>query len=451
MITCVLDAGGYEPRPLERALGAFGEKLRKQREQRGIALDAISNTTKISTRMLRALEEEQFDQLPGGVFNKGFVRAYARQVGLDEEETVTDYLAALRESQIQAQTILPDFRTTNGHSSTAPPQGRPGNPQLADNRNDDNENGRTSLSAAERRKHNRRNEVRRNQDRNRPEAIADASRSPVVRDQVVRNQHARLPENGGADQGDYPRQHDSSSLPGFITVGSGAEGSTEPPRPRSPFFSRISLSLAAAFLLATAGLAVWNSHRHRESAAKLANASTSSSFPLPAQAAAATQTPAPSSQLASASHSVPPSAAKSVAAAPPPSTNASLTSAVPKPAANPPAANPHPDPAKPATNTAAAKPPATFTVLIRAEETTWVAITADGKPVAHETLIAPAHTSIRAAHEIVVRAGNAAGVSFLVNHKEIPASGNEGEVKTYVFDPNGISSSPQTEPPAANR
>ena len=60
------------------AVGEFGEKLRKHREQRGIALDAISNTTKISTRMLRAIEEEHFDQLPGGVFNKGFVRAYAR-------------------------------------------------------------------------------------------------------------------------------------------------------------------------------------------------------------------------------------------------------------------------------------------------------------------------------------------------------------------------------------
>ncbi|MGC2404671.1 MAG: helix-turn-helix transcriptional regulator, partial [Acidobacteriaceae bacterium] len=91
-------------------MGAFGEKLRKQREQRGIELDTISNTTKISTRMLRALEEEHFDQLPGGVFNKGFVRAYARQVGLDEAEAVSDYLAALRESQVQSQNILPDFR-----------------------------------------------------------------------------------------------------------------------------------------------------------------------------------------------------------------------------------------------------------------------------------------------------------------------------------------------------
>src|SRR5271155_3741441 len=90
-----------------KPLGAFGEKLRKQREQQGITLDAISSTTKISTRMLRALEEEHFDQLPGGVFNKGFVRAYARQVGLDEQEAVADYLAA---SQIQQPSAPPDFR-----------------------------------------------------------------------------------------------------------------------------------------------------------------------------------------------------------------------------------------------------------------------------------------------------------------------------------------------------
>src|SRR5271155_5183897 len=101
-------------------VGAFGEKLRKQRELRGIELDAISNTTKISTRMLRALEDEHFDQLPGGVFNKGFVRAYARQVGLSEEEAVTDYLAALRESQILQQSILPDFRAPAGKPSGTP-------------------------------------------------------------------------------------------------------------------------------------------------------------------------------------------------------------------------------------------------------------------------------------------------------------------------------------------
>ena len=102
--------------PPESVVGLFGEKLRKHRESRGLSLDAISTTTKISTRMLRAIEEEHFDQLPGGVFNKGFVRAYARQVGLDEEEVVNDYLAALRENHIQSQAILPNFRNPEVNS-----------------------------------------------------------------------------------------------------------------------------------------------------------------------------------------------------------------------------------------------------------------------------------------------------------------------------------------------
>jgi hypothetical protein len=124
----------------------------------------------------------------------------------------------------------------------------------------------------------------------------------------------------------------------------------------------------------------------------------------------------------------------------PPSPTASTTGTTTKPTATPPAA-PVAKSASPAT---AAKPPATFTLLIRAEKTTWVSIVADGKPVAEETLIAPAHTSIRASHEIYVRAGNAAGISFLLNGKEFPAHGNEGEVKTYIFDATGIRTTPVT-------
>jgi Domain of unknown function (DUF4115) len=89
--------------------------------------------------------------------------------------------------------------------------------------------------------------------------------------------------------------------------------------------------------------------------------------------------------------------------------------------------------------------------MIRADKTTWVSITADGKPVAHETLIAPAHTSIRATGEIVVKAGNAAGVSFQFNGKDIPAQGSEGEVRTYTFDAAGLRASPPAQSPDANR
>jgi cytoskeleton protein RodZ len=79
------------------AMGAFGDRLRREREMRGITLDEITESTKISRRHLEALEGEHFDQLPGGVFNKGFVRAYARFLGIDEDRAVADYSAASNE------------------------------------------------------------------------------------------------------------------------------------------------------------------------------------------------------------------------------------------------------------------------------------------------------------------------------------------------------------------
>jgi cytoskeleton protein RodZ len=79
------------------AMGVFGDRLRREREMRGITLDEITESTKISRRHLEALEGEHFDQLPGGVFNKGFVRAYARFLGIDEEQAVADYSAASNE------------------------------------------------------------------------------------------------------------------------------------------------------------------------------------------------------------------------------------------------------------------------------------------------------------------------------------------------------------------
>jgi cytoskeleton protein RodZ len=79
-------------------VGSFGERLRREREMRGVSLDDIADATKIGTRLLRALEEEHFDLLPGGIFNKGFVRAYSKYLGLNEEEAVADYLEAAGET-----------------------------------------------------------------------------------------------------------------------------------------------------------------------------------------------------------------------------------------------------------------------------------------------------------------------------------------------------------------
>ena len=75
-------------------MGTFGQRIKREREMRGVSLDEIAQATKIGTRSLRALEDEDFDRLPGGIFNKGFVRAYAHFLGMDEEEAVADYLVA---------------------------------------------------------------------------------------------------------------------------------------------------------------------------------------------------------------------------------------------------------------------------------------------------------------------------------------------------------------------
>jgi cytoskeleton protein RodZ len=70
----------------------FGAQLKHAREQRGISLRQISSATKISTTALEALERDDFSRLPGGIFSRAFVRAYALEVGLDPEQTVQEFL-----------------------------------------------------------------------------------------------------------------------------------------------------------------------------------------------------------------------------------------------------------------------------------------------------------------------------------------------------------------------
>jgi cytoskeletal protein RodZ len=69
----------------------FGDHLKREREMRGVSLEEISAATRISTRFLEALESDQWDQLPGGVFNRGFIRSVARFLGLDEDSLVAEY------------------------------------------------------------------------------------------------------------------------------------------------------------------------------------------------------------------------------------------------------------------------------------------------------------------------------------------------------------------------
>ena len=92
-----------------------------------------------------------------------------------------------------------------------------------------------------------------------------------------------------------------------------------------------------------------------------------------------------------------------------------------------------------------------LSLVIRASQNSWIAVTADGQTVSQETLIAPANTAVHANREIVAKVGNAAGVSFVWNGKEIPAEGAESEVKTFVFDAQGMRVIPLNQPPGQNR
>jgi cytoskeletal protein RodZ len=73
------------------ARGNFGERLKRERELREVTLDEINSATRISNRFLEAMENEDWEKLPGGVFNRGFVRSVARYLGLDEEGLLAEY------------------------------------------------------------------------------------------------------------------------------------------------------------------------------------------------------------------------------------------------------------------------------------------------------------------------------------------------------------------------
>jgi cytoskeleton protein RodZ len=76
---------------------SFGEQLRLAREARGISLREISEQTRISTRYLEAIEADDYKRLPGGIFNKSFIKAYAKYIGYDEKEALEAYMRTARD------------------------------------------------------------------------------------------------------------------------------------------------------------------------------------------------------------------------------------------------------------------------------------------------------------------------------------------------------------------
>jgi cytoskeletal protein RodZ len=349
-------------------VGQFGNKFRKAREAKNLSYDDVSNVTKIGARMLQAIEEEHFDLLPGGVFNKGFIRAYAKHLGLNDEDAVSDYLACLRQAQVDAAEQANDRNDVRepAHAVASAKSGATKSPQPYAKP--------TIKKQAE---------------------VEVADELPDL--QLPRAEHVRPPR----------REHlvRESSFPW------------------TPILALVLIVVIAAFFFI----------RHAHKTKSLARATQPLST-MNTLAASPSATPATSTSGNAQSQTKTPSSTSSP-------TSVHTSSDVPvikdvaiKKDATATASKQPEQTATPAANT---KPFPKMTLVIRAAETSWISVTADGQLVSEEMLIAPANVTIHA-REVTVKVGNAAGLSFVWNNQDYPAQGAEAEVKTLVFDAAGM-------------
>jgi cytoskeletal protein RodZ len=89
----------------------FGQHLRRAREQSGVTLRQIAESTKLSVANLTLLENNRVDKLPGGIYRRAIVRSYAAHVGLDPEATLHTFLAQHPDEVPTWDDLLPPPRT----------------------------------------------------------------------------------------------------------------------------------------------------------------------------------------------------------------------------------------------------------------------------------------------------------------------------------------------------
>jgi cytoskeletal protein RodZ len=112
-------------------LASFGEELRREREIRGISLKEIADATKISKRFLEAIERNDHVTLPAPVFTRGFVREYARYVGLNVEEMVNRYnYAAATDDRIEKPPQVEKYAAVPPRDITPKPPAKRGIPPV---------------------------------------------------------------------------------------------------------------------------------------------------------------------------------------------------------------------------------------------------------------------------------------------------------------------------------
>ena len=89
------------------ATGVTVLNLEQKRKRAGVSLSAIAESTKISSRFLRAIESEEFEKLPGGVFNTSYIRQYAAAIGYAEQDLLAFYNSHLPETEAEQTPVAP--------------------------------------------------------------------------------------------------------------------------------------------------------------------------------------------------------------------------------------------------------------------------------------------------------------------------------------------------------
>lgn len=396
--------------PQPHKSGTFGERLRREREMRGIKLEEISESTKIGKRNLVALEEEHFDQLPGGIFNKGFVRAYAKFLGLDEEQAVNDFLAASANYE-QPAALAP------------PSSGSPSRPAF----------GRDGVAS--------RTASGRDSDPGSPAA----ARAAAVRTALASSNEPRS---------------------AFGRAGAGETSAVKPPAMPSDATVRRRQRLWAlcAALVLVIGLALWfkpamfglgTLRARRESSssqadvkreAETANARVAQASSPVANSSANAESVNPSSVSSSATTTSSPSSSSTQAKISQPEagkgtdTNAKLAEKSSQPGTHSTqreaprsgqAFLPHDSRKSPS-------PADSITLNIYATSEVWVSATSDGVSVLNFTLHSGESRQLRASNHLILKTGNAAALDVTFNGKPLPPLGKANQVRTLTFSPSGL-------------
>jgi cytoskeletal protein RodZ len=364
---------------------SIGERLKKTREKQGVTLDEVCVNTKVAVRFLEAIEADKFEKLPGGIFNKGFIRAYAQHLGINDDEAVADYL--------QAAGLQPTIPL-----NTTPPGEEP----VKFVEPEESEARIIAIKAPEPKlKPEIRPEIKKKEEKKpepKPVAVVAPVPLPVKKPAAMievrppRNKNRAARAQARQEIRDKEKEKEKKKAVQPLRV---APPTLAPAVSDEHWFPWG--KVAFALLLIAFGFAMWGSF-HREVEDRISRPA-----PLPVTS----------------QQSVSPAPAESAPASSP---DASTATPTPDPAAN---------------------SQGSFQVVVQAHADSWISIVADGKEiVAKEVLGAPAQKAIEAHKEVVITASNIGALDFVFNGKKLPSQGGNDEVKTLTFDSNGLQVQP---------